>query len=207
MGNSGTTSDQQLVDLLARRGPTGVAEMGRATGVTATAVRQRLARLMCAGLIERIAVRSGRGRPSHRYTVTEKARRQAGTNFADLALVLWNEVRAIESPEVRRGLLKRLASAMAQMYGDRVAGDSLESRMGSLQELMGERRVGVELRPAGQERSPTLQIVDCPYPELAERDRGICAVENMLFSELLNTPMRLSQCRLDGHACCQFETR
>ena len=38
----------------------------------------------------------------------------------------------------------------------------------------------------------------CPYPELAEQDRGICAVEKMMFSELLGEKVRLSECRLDG---------
>ena len=49
-------------------------------------------------------------------------------------------------------------------------------------------------------------MAECPYPELAEKDRGICAVEKMLFAKLLEEPVRLSQCRLDGHSCCQFET-
>ena len=35
--------------------------------------------------------------------------------------------------------------------------------------------------------------------------RGICAVEKMLFSNLLGGDIRLSQCRLDGHTCCTFE--
>jgi hypothetical protein len=31
-------------------------------------------------------------------------------------------------------------------------------------------------------------------------------MEKMLFSQLLDEPVRLSQCRLEGHTCCQFET-
>ena len=58
-----------------------VAEMG----VTATAVRQRLQRLMAEGLIERQTENKGRGRPNHRYSLTEKGERSAGNNFADMA--------------------------------------------------------------------------------------------------------------------------
>lgn len=203
------TSDGHLLELLRQRGAMSVAEMAQAICVTATAVRQRLVRLMGQGLIARDVARQGRGRPSHRYSLTEKARRQAGNNYADLALVLWKEIRAIEDPEVRRGLLKRLAAALAGLYRRQVQGASLRAKMESLQEMLNDRRVAVRVEPSPASQppeTPVLTVVDCPYPALAEQDRGVCAMENMLFAELLGTPMTLSRCRLDGHDCCQFQS-
>jgi DeoR family suf operon transcriptional repressor len=198
------TSDVQLLDLLRRSGPLGVAEMARATEVTPTAVRQRLTRLMAQGLIERQAEKVGRGRPSHRYSVTDKARRQAGSNYADLAVVLWKEIRTISNPEVRRGLLERLATAMAADYAPHVQGATTLERMNSIKTLFAERNVGFAV--GGTAELPVLTAVDCPYPELVAQDRGICALEKMLFSRILDENVRLSQCRLDGGGnCCQFE--
>lgn len=210
MSTLSETSDSQLLDLLRQAGAMGVSELAGTMGVTATAVRQRLSRLMAQGLIAREAERAGRGRPnqrgrpSHRYSLTEKARRQVGNNYGDLAILLWNEIRSVKDPEVRRGLFQRLASAMAQFYASRVQGATTSARMESLKELFAERRVPMEVAAGGD--LPVLTVVDCPYPELAEQDRGICAVEKMMFAELLATPLRLSQCRLEGHPCCQFET-
>lgn len=204
MSTVSETSDSQLLELLRRRGPMSVSELADATDVTATAVRQRLSRLMGQGLIQREATRAGRGRPSHRYSLSEKARRQAGTNYADLAIMLWEQIRTVTDPEVRRGLLQRIAGGMAQLYAGQVQGVTTSDRMESLQRLFAERRVPIEVETNGQ--SPVLTVLDCPYPELAEKDRGICAVEKMLFAELLASPLRLSQCRLEGHTCCQFET-
>jgi predicted ArsR family transcriptional regulator len=52
-----------------------------------------------------------------------------------------------------------------------------------------------------------LTALACPYPDLAEQDRGICAVEKMMFTEMLGTPVRLTECRLDGAStCCRFQT-
>lgn len=198
------SSDARLLDLLRTRGAMSVAELTTAMDVTPTAVRQRLARLMGAGQVERQLDRSGRGRPGHRYSLTEAARRQAGTNFADLAMVLWHELREVKDAEVRRGLLQRVAKAMALAYGDQISGETLAERMRSVGELMGERRVPFEVDESGE--LPVLTALDCPYPELASQDRGICAVEKMMFSELLEQDVRLSQCRLDGHACCQFQS-
>jgi len=100
--------------------------------------------------------------------------------------------------------LQRIAGGMAQLYAGQVQGVTTSDRMESLQRLFAERRVPIEVETNGQ--SPVLTVLDCPYPELAEKDRGICAVEKMLFAELLASPLRLSQCRLEGHTCCQFET-
>ncbi|MBI2826165.1 MAG: AsnC family transcriptional regulator [Planctomycetia bacterium] len=204
MHTSSTTSDGQLLELLRRDGAMSVSQMAAATAVTATAVRQRLSRLMGEGLIERDVARAGRGRPSHRYSLTDKARRQAGNNFSDLAVVLWDEIRAVKDQEVRRGLLERIATAMAAMYRESVGGTTLSARLESLRRLFGERRVPIDV--SGSDKLPVLTVAECPYPELAEKDRGICAVEKMLFAKLLDQPVRLSQCRLDGHNCCQFET-
>lgn len=198
------TSDSQLLELLRRRGAMSVTELAEATDVTATAVRQRLTRLMGQGLVEREATRAGRGRPSHRYSISAKGRRQAGTNYADLAIMLWEQIRAVEDPELRRGLLQRIATAMAEQYARQVQGPTPAARMEALKKLFAERRVPLEVDGDGE--FPILTVLDCPYPELAEKDRGICAVEKMLFAELLETPLKLSQCRLEGHTCCQFET-
>lgn len=198
------TSDAQLLELLRRHGAMSVAQVAEATSVTATAVRQRLSRLMSQRLVERQTQRQGRGRPVHRYSLTEKARLQGGANYADLAIALWKEVRAITDPEIRRGLLKRLASALAEHYRPQVRGTMVADRMESLKELYGDRRIPVDVE--GTSDLPVLTVVDCPYPDLPEEDAGICALEKLMLSDLLQAPVRLSQCRLDGHPCCQFET-
>ena len=210
MANSTETSDGDVLDRLRNDGPLGIAQLAGATAVTATAVRQRLSRLMAQGLVERVTRRSGRGRPSHRYSLTEKGYRKTGANFGDLALVMWEELRTIKDPNVRRGLLSRLAARMAGLYGERVQHGPLDERMRRLVGIFGDRNVPVKVESkavgTGGELLPVLTVQACPYPQLAEQDRGICALEKMLFSELLGRDMRLAACRLDGDNCCRFET-
>ncbi len=198
------SSDIGILDLLRKAGPLGVQQLAGATQVTATAVRQRLTRLMAQGLVDRELSRASRGRPSHRYRLTEKGRRQSGANFADLAMALWNEVRSIEDSEVRRGLLQRIAKTLAGMYGQQVTGATTAERMRSVSRLFAERNVPVEVE--GSEDLPVLTAVGCPYPELAEQDRGVCAMERMMLTELVGDSLRLADCRLDGDTCCRFVT-
>ncbi len=172
-------------------------------GVTATAVRQRLVRLLSQGDIERHTEKLTRGRPLHRYGLTEQGRRRAGANFADLAVALWDEIREIKDPEVRRGLLQRISSRLAAVYAGRVGGSTLEQRLESLAAVFRERQIPFEVERANE--LPVLHARACPYPDLAEHDRTVCSMERILFSELAGQPMRLSSCRLDGHNGCTFE--
>lgn len=195
-------SDVAILDLLRKRESLTVADLAEILCVTATAVRQRLNRLMGQGFIERRAARGMRGRPSHHYVLTESGRRKTGSNFADLAVALWEEVRAIKDPEVRRGLLQRIAQRMATTYAGDLQGKSLSERMRAVAEVFHARGIPFEVDASGA--LPVLTALACPYPGLAETDRSVCAMERMTFSELLGSSVKLTQCRLDGDGCCTF---
>lgn len=201
------TSDLALVDLLRKRGALSVAELATSMQVTATAVRQRLTRLLATGDIERTTCRSGRGRPVHRYGLTAKGRRRGGNNFGDLAVALWQEVREIKDPEVRRGLLQRLSKRLADQYRGEVVGESVEQRMQALAALLSQRQIPFEVESAAPHHLPTIHAHACPYPELAEQDRTVCAMERLMFSDLVGANLHLTNCRLDGDGagCCTFE--
>ena len=108
--------------------------------------------------------------------------------------------------EVRRSLLRRVVAGLVSAYGPQIEGRTPEERMRSLTELLSQRRVSFTVDPvASPDDTPTLTAHACPYPELAEQDRGICILEKMLFSELIGENLDLTQCRLDGGSCCQFQ--
>jgi predicted ArsR family transcriptional regulator len=196
------TSDRQLLDFIRRHGAVTISALVAEMGVTATAVRQRIQRLTADGLIERVTERKGRGRPNHRYSLTDKGERAAGTNFADMAVVLWEEVKSVADPAVRRGLLKRIADRLVEKYRGEVAGDSLSGRMSALADLMDQRDIPFRVDTTSE--LPVLTALACPYPELAKLDRSVCTMEKLMLSEILGENMRLSECRLDGASCCTF---
>jgi predicted ArsR family transcriptional regulator len=202
MSTQHETSDRVMLDFLRREGAVTIMALVDELGVTATAIRQRLQRLMAAGLIQRHTERISRGRPNHRYSLTEKGERAAGTNFADMAVVLWEEIKSVNDPQVRRGLLKRIADRLVARYRPRVTGGTVGERMAELSAVMGEREIPFEVNHTGA--LPVLTALACPYPELAQMDRSVCTMEKLMLSEILGNNMRLSECRLDGAPCCTF---
>ena len=200
-------ADQQLFDHMRRNQAVSVGDIVQLLGVTATAVRQRLNRLMASGLVERELDRSeeghaSRGRPGYHYRLSEQGHRVAGDNYDDLVQAMWQEIRAIPDPEVRVGLLKRLAAKLAERYSDKLEGEDPAVRMKELMRLMGEHEVPLEVDESGE--LPVLTMLSCPYPTLAEQDRAICAMEKVMLSEVLGQGVKLSECRLDGDTCCSF---
>ena len=155
------------------------------------------------GYVQRTAFKSGRGRPAHRYSLTEQGRRKTGANFADLAMALWHGIRDIKDPEVRCGLFQRIARRLVDQYADQIVGRTLEEKMESVGTLFGKRRVPITVESSGE--LPVLTVWACPYPELAEQDRTICTMERMIFSELFGRNVHLDKCRLDEGNCCTFE--
>ncbi len=196
-------SDADLLDLLRTQGPLAISDLAAAIDVTSTAVRQRLMRLFAQQLIEREAIRKGRGRPRHLYRLSEKGLRLTGSNFTDLALALWRQIRLIEDTRIRDDMIERIARAMAEQYAEQVEGTTTAERMQSLGQLLAQRRIPVSVEHLAQGAVMTQHA--CPYPKLAEQDPAICEMEKRLFSELLGHDVQLTRCRLEGGNECQFQ--
>jgi DeoR family transcriptional regulator, suf operon transcriptional repressor len=159
-------------------------------------------RMLAQELIEREPVRAGRGRPRHLYRLTEKGRRLTGSNFTDLALALWREIGLFEDLQSKEDVVGRIAKTLAVEYGPHVQGTNTAERMRSLAQLLAERRVPVSVSETDEGTVMTAHA--CPYPCLAEQDRSVCTMEQMLFSELLGKTVELIRCRLDGESDCRF---
>ena len=81
--NDQRATDAAVIELLRVDSTLEIGDLAEALGVTATAIRQRLDRLMRSGLVERKTVARPRGRPAHAYSLTADGRRYGGDNFRD----------------------------------------------------------------------------------------------------------------------------
>ncbi|QDV64462.1 helix-turn-helix transcriptional regulator [Crateriforma conspicua] len=210
--------DRELLSALRGGQSMTIGDLTDALGVTATAVRQRIDRLLSAGLIERQKEVAGRGRPTYRYGLTVLGHQRAGANPAELADAMWREIMAIEDAEVRDAVVAGVASRLGRQYlakiraiaddDDPVLSDlSLEERMKRLAGVLTGERIEMDVRTLASNDLPVLDITACPYPSLTEaasHDRAMCRLEEQMLSEALGKQVQLSSCRLDGDDRCQF---
>src|SRR5262245_59972831 len=196
-------ADQQLLEAIRRQGGMTIQQCVKFAAVTPTAVRHRLNRLMAQGLIERVSHQAGRGRPRYTYTLTARAQLGMGQNYADLAKTLWAELKTFEDRALGMKVLRRVADRLAAYYRGQMPGRNVSERLASLKRLLADRGVDAEVDDKG--RLPILRQHSCPYHELAEKDRTVCGIEMRMFEKALDADLKLSQCRLDGRRCCEFE--
>lgn len=194
--------DEQFLLRLQRLGGGTIQELCDEFEVTATAIRQRLARLQSLGLIDRQTVRTGRGRPHHTYQITDDGRRQLGDNYSELARLLWSELHTIDEPDVRQRVTGRIRDAMVRQYGMNVNGVALSDRFTQLSRALASRGFSVEVD--AHEQLPILRENHCPYHDLAEMDSGICELEQQVFERVLGVQLTLASCCRDGGSCCEF---
>ena len=200
--------DRELLAAMRGGETLGVGELTELLGVTATAVRQRIERLLELGLIDREKVVAGRGRPTYRYRLTVTGHRKAGANTADLADAMWRGILAVEDQSIRNQLVSAIAARLGQQFAMQFessqATDTVEDRMHKLSEIMSAQQIVSEVSRAGE--LPVLDIEVCPFPSMtdASDDRAMCRLEEQMISEALGQPVHLSSCRLDGDDCCQF---
>ena len=196
------TQDRDFLEELHRMGSSTIQQICDATGVTATAVRQRLIRLEGKGLIARNAVREGRGRPHHVYQVTTEALRSLGDNYSDLALILWKELMQIEEDEIRERVLDRIKQSLIRKYSSKMQSRSTLDRFMELRASLSDRGFNVDVDSEGD--LPVLRENNCPYHDLATHDSSICDLEKSVFEEVLGMKIERTQCCMDGHHSCEF---
>lgn len=213
--------DTQLLRALRGGRSLGIGPLTETLGVTATAIRQRLQRLLASGLIQRRKIIAGRGRPAFEYQLTDQGQRCVGADAAPLAEALWQEVLALADDDARQQILSGVARRLGRGYAASIAaGDEtgelpLGERMQRLGEALAAQQIeaqceaGETLAGASQSAAgelPLLAICDCPHPLLrdATPDRTLCHLEAEIFSEALGLPVELADCVLDGDVSCQF---
>ncbi len=206
--NEPESTDRPLLDLIRRSGPLTVDAMAASLKVTPTAIRNRLTRLVGSRMVVRRAVPGGKGRPKYTYEASAEAQKRLGQNYADLAVVLWEELmQTVEDRKLRRFLFGRITDRLADLYRAQVHGEGWESRLDQLGVLLHDRGIEAEVARDAAGSLPVLRQHSCPYFELAELDRAICAMERKMFEKVLGQSLRLSHCRLDGHRSCDFEAK
>ena len=183
-------SDADLLDLIRIAGPLSVTELADAMEVTATAVRQRLTRLMAQSMIQREAIRGGPGSSqasllAHRQRLTPN--RLELYRFRRDALA---GDRPMGDENFGREVLRRISRALAAGYARR--SKEYSSRAGAITG----RVCSIKADPGGVGmggQSFHASNTCLPRSEsCGSIDQNICQMEKTMFSELIGNEVELT---------------
>ncbi|MCS7238208.1 MAG: MarR family transcriptional regulator [Thermoguttaceae bacterium] len=195
----------RIVRHLVGRPPQSIAELMQATGVTRTAIMEQLGELSAQGLVERTTERlPGRGRPRHRYILTEKALRLLFQGNQHLLVpALLRAIEELAGDALRRKILKRAAKTLADYYSRQIRASDPVARLSELCELIQKEGGVAEIVPSGN-GSVIFRKRSCAFISMFEEARCVCAVDRELLGQVLGVPVRQVTSRHDGHFCCEF---
>lgn len=199
-------SRARVVELL-RSQPQSVAALAKALDLSEVAVRHHLQILERDGLVSAETVRrKGRGRPSSRYALTDKARRLFPDNSAELA----NELLDFLSDEHGRSELQRFlrwrAERHAGRYAEALAGaGSTGERVERLAEVLSEDGFASSVQTITAPDGATvleLRQEHCAIKAVAEQHPELCAYEASTFKNLIGAKLSRRQTIAGGADAC-----
>src|ERR1700687_5141689 len=112
---AGRSTRMEVLELLRRKGHAGAETIASDLGVTPNAVRQHLTNLERDGFVVSQPERSGRGRPSLLFALTERADSVFPKRYGQLATMVLQEVEAMGGPEARDEVFPREAARHAKV--------------------------------------------------------------------------------------------
>jgi predicted ArsR family transcriptional regulator len=84
----------------------------------------------------------------------------------------------------------------------RLAGKSLEEKIGLVVDLLGEEGFMAAWKVAGERYQ--LTEYNCPYLQIGQRHPEVCRIDHTLISQALAVPVERNTCLLEGDEHCTF---
>lgn len=197
-----TSRAREIIELLARRGELTVADLVAELGITATAVRQQVARLLDRGWVVRRRRARGPGRPADVFSVSDQGRRLFAHEVEEFARLFIEELAGTEGQAKLRELLQRVHARMTAGLASEVAAGDPGARLAEVAGLLKRRGTIAGAERTG--RDVRLSVFTCPYHGLAAAVPRLCELERDTLSRVAGGPVELVQRLLDGHGWCEF---
>jgi predicted ArsR family transcriptional regulator len=196
---------QEIIDFLRRNGQASIRDLSAAVGLTSTGVRQHLTVLQRDGLVEAQETRGRVGRPALVYRLTERGQHLHPKQYHVLANAMLDELKAKTGAAGMLAVLRGVADRIVEANLPRVEGKDFSGRVAETLALMREQDLVVELEERGAEF--LLHECTCPYPAVAPKHPGVCALEVTVISRLTGGDARLTSSLLRGDRSCTYRIR
>lgn len=203
-----TDAKRRIVDRLKRLDDATAAELAKALGLTATAVRQHLVSLADVGLVQpRPRPTTGPGRPSQAWVLTPLARELFPDRHGDLTVNLLTSVRnALGEEGLDRVIAERTRSQREAYRAAVVPSGHWRDRAGALAAVRSAEGYLAEVVDDPDGDGVLLVEHHCPICEAATACQGLCQGELELFDEVLGPDVEVvrTQHLLSGDARCVY---
>ncbi|MBX9949273.1 MAG: MarR family transcriptional regulator [Candidatus Obscuribacterales bacterium] len=202
---SGTpeTTQQAVLLYLKRHGEMTIGELCDVLNITSMAVRRHISGLMQDGLVLSRMVKQSRGRPTYKYSLSEKAESLFPSGMQTLAVELLDMVFEESGHKGVMKLLERRNEKRAARLLSRVEGKTLEERVVEVTKIFSEDGYMTEWEKLPDGNFFIFQR-HCALHDLAHKYRQLCALEPQLMETLLGVKVTREKYMLQNDPVCGY---
>ncbi|MGQ7279162.1 helix-turn-helix transcriptional regulator [Brevibacillus thermoruber] len=207
MANEGTSTRDQILNMLKVKGSLSVSDMAVELGITEMAVRRHLNTLERDNLIKSTLVRQAMGRPTNVYSLSEEADELFPRNYSHLTLDFLRDLEAMDGTGKVEMLFRRRENRLEEAYRKQIQQEALEERVAKLAELQNEKGYMVEWEKDEQSGCYRIREYNCPISQVAREFNQACNCELSLFRRVLKADVVQTSCMAKGGDKCVFEIK
>lgn len=195
----------RIIALLGRQGPASPEKLVVELQAPESVVRSQLKVLVASRLVRVEPERSrlGRGRPRHRYALTETTADVVRRRYDTLAEGLLLDARAIGGEDLIERIFRERCDRLEARYRPRFAGKPLRERVQEIVRLLEQNGDSVRWWQA-DERTFLISKLDCGIFNLGRHGGSACRYELTLLKRLLEATVRREEHLVEGDAGCSY---
>jgi predicted ArsR family transcriptional regulator len=184
---AGRSTRMEVLELLRRKGRSSAETIANDLGVTPNAVRQHLTNLERDGLVVSQPERSGRGRPSLLFGLTERADSVFPKRYGQLATMVLQEVQEMGGPDALDEVFARVAARHANAIERDLDGLDFDEKLRRVVAWIG--RAGTLVEQTESPEGVKVTIHNCPFRNTALKFPQVCTITPQLISRLTGAPI------------------
>lgn len=203
-----TGSKKQLLEFIKRQGTVSIDEAVEHTELAKTTLREHFLQLERDGYIQRNYIRSGPGRPSLAYQLTQKGNSLFPSYESALIKELLNFLKSKGDEETIEEFFRvfweeRIEKARYRM--DQSSETDIETRIEALSHMLEEEGFMPEFNVDKDNEILTIKECNCPFSEVVKETRLPCKLEAIFYKKLFNENAERTTHIAEGDFSCTYE--
>jgi predicted ArsR family transcriptional regulator len=199
---AGRSTRMEVLELLRRKGRSSAESIANDLGITPNAVRQHLTNLERDGLVVSQPERSGRGRPSLLFVLTERADAVFPKRYGQLATMVLQEVQEMGGPDALDEVFARVAARHASAIEKDLEDLGFDEKLHRVVTWIG--RAGTLVEQTEGAEGIQVTIHNCPFRNTALKFPQVCTITPQLISRLTGAAVSQSDSIHRRDPYCSF---
>ncbi len=203
MGEGMVDTRQGILRYLREKGGADANELSQVLGLSPVTIHYHINVLQRDGLLETQVVRQGVGRPRNVFSLRDAALEKFPQSYHRLSDRLLDILKSRMTEADLQALFERIGAEIAAEHAAQLDGKSMEQKIDTLIELLGEEGFMSRLEKVGADDFVLTQV-NCPYQYVATRHPEVCELDLQLMNTALGAPVKREACVAAGDAVCTF---